>query len=92
MASRGSHTVCVCSYHQNVKLLSSAVPGNLDYKIYMNLSVCDSADQNYMFHLYENCPDITNISKYLKNIFEDNDFDDGDKINYRQWVATDHKP
>ena len=42
-----------------------------------------------MFHLCENCPDITNLSNYLKNIFEDNDFDDDDKINYNQWIATD---
>ena len=42
-----------------------------------------------VFHLCENCPDITNLSNYLKNIFEDNDFDDDDKINYKQWVATD---
>ena len=43
-----------------------------------------------MFHLCENCPDITNLSNYLKNIFEDNGFDDDDKTNYKQWVATDH--
>ena len=46
------------------------------------------ADRNCMFHLCGNCPDITNLSNYLKNIFEDNDFDDDDKINYKQWVAT----
>ena len=86
-ASKGSRTVCVCSYQQNVKLLCSAIPGNLDYKEYMNLCVCDLEDQNLMFHLCENCPDIT---IFLKNIFEENDFDDDDKINYKQWVATDH--
>ena len=42
-----------------------------------------------MFYLCENYPDLTNLSNYLKNIFEDNDFDDDDKINYKQWVATD---
>ena len=25
----------------------------------------------------------------LKQLFEDNDFDDDDKINYKQWIATD---
>ena len=42
-----------------------------------------------MFYYCENCPDITNLSTYLNNIFEDNDFDDNEKINYKQWVATD---
>ena len=68
-ASKGSHTVCVCSYHQNVKLLCSAIPGNLDYKEYMNLCVCDLADPHCMFHLCENCPDITNL-KLVSSIFK----------------------
>ena len=88
-ASKGSHTVCVCSYHQNVKLLCSTISGNLDYKEYMNLCVCDLADPNSMFHLCELCPDITILTNYLINIFEDNYSDDDDKINYKQWVATD---
>ena len=55
----------------------------------MNLCVCDLADWNCMFHLCENCPDKTNLSNYLKNTLEDNDFDDHGKINHKQWVATD---
>ena len=86
---KDSHNVCVSSYHQNVKLLYSAIPGNLDYKEYMNLCVCDLADRNCMFHFCKNCPDITNLSNYLKNIFEGIDFDDDDKINYKQWVVAD---
>ena len=42
-----------------------------------------------MFHFCKNCPDITNLSNYLKNIFEGIDFDDDDKINYKQWVVAD---
>ena len=34
-------------------------------------------------------PDMTNLSIYLENIFEDNASHDNDKINYKQWVATD---
>ena len=56
------------------------IPGNLDYKEYMNLCVSDLEDRNLMFHLCENCPDITTLSNCLKNILEDNDFDDDDKI------------
>ena len=74
----------VCSYHQNVKLLCSTIPGNLDYKEYMNLCVCDLADPSSMFHLCELCPDIKILTNYLKNIFEDNYSDDDDKINYKQ--------
>ena len=79
----------MCSYHQNVKLLCSTNPGILDYKEYMNLCECDLADPNRMFHLREICPDTTILTNYLKNTFEDNDSDDDDKINYKQWVASD---
>ena len=90
VASKGSHTVCVCSYHQSVKLLCSAIPGNLVYKEYMKICVCDLADWNCIFHLCENCHDITNLSCHLKNNdFDDDDDDDDDKINYKQWLATD---
>ena len=66
----------------------------------MNICVYDLADWNCIFHLCENCHDITNLIYHLKNIFENNDFDDDDnddddddddddKINYKQWLATD---
>ena len=42
-----------------------------------------------MFHLCENYLDITNLSNYLKNIFEDNGFGDEGKIYYKQWLGTD---
>ena len=42
-----------------------------------------------MFHFPEICSDITNLGNYLKDVFEDNDFDEDDKINYNQWITTD---
>ena len=41
-----------------------------------------------MFHLHEIFPNITNLSNYLKNVFEHSHFDEDDKINYKQWVTT----
>lgn len=54
VASGSSNTVCVCSYHQNVKLLCY-IPRNLDYIDFMKLCVCDLTEGNCMFHLCENC-------------------------------------
>ena len=87
-ASKGSHTVCVCS-HQNVKLLCSAISGNLDYKEHMNLCVYMWFGRSKLYVSFVWKLPRYSKSNYLKNIFEDNDFDDDDKINYRQWVATD---
>ena len=32
VTSSGMHSVCVCAYHQNVKLLSAAIPHKIDYR------------------------------------------------------------
>ena len=37
----GMHSVCVCQYHQNVKLLVSVIPGNFEYKDILSKAVCN---------------------------------------------------
>ena len=41
-----------------------------------------------MFHLCEKCPDIANFRNIFKISFDQNDFDDDDKINHKHWVAN----
>ena len=55
----------------------------------MNFCVNDLEDRNCMFHLCEQVQCIKNLSENLKNIFEGNDIDNDNKINYKQQVATD---
>lgn len=49
VTSRGSHSVCVCAIHQNVKLMVAALErfGTTDYK---ELIVCDITSTNCMIH------------------------------------------
>ena len=42
-----------------------------------------------MFHLCPGCPDRTELSEILMNIFENNDFEIDDMVSYKQWVSTD---
>ena len=74
--------------HENTKLLRFAVPGKLNYKKLTNLCECDLTDWNCMFHLCEKCPDIANFRNIFKISFDQNDFDDDDKINHKHWVAN----
>ena len=87
--SSGMHYVCVCSYHQNVKLLCSVIPVKCDYKDLMDLCVCSVNNRNCMFHLCEHCPQRDNLSNTLNQHFEANDYDGNDVISYKQWVSTD---
>ena len=89
--SSGSHSVCVCSYHQNAKLMCSALPNShlIYYKDLMKVCVCNIDSRNCMFHLCSNCPGKINLKTYLENVFEKNDFDFDDQITYKQWVSTD---
>ena len=55
----------------------------------MKLCVCVVEDHTFMFPLYTECPDRTELSATLKTIFESNDFDFDSTISYKQWVSTD---
>ena len=62
--SSGTHSVCVCSYHQNTKLMCAALPNGrfVSYKDLMEVCVCDTNNRNCMFHLCTNCPGKSNLS------------------------------
>lgn len=61
--SSGSHSVCVCSYHQNAKLMCAALPNDrlISYKDLMNICVCNVDSRNCMFHLLH-------LKTYLQNM------------------------
>ena len=61
----GMHSVCVCQYHQNVKLLISAIPGNFEYKDILSKVVCNIDLRKCMLHLCSDCPGKTNLNKFL---------------------------
>ena len=41
VGASGAHTVCVCTIHQNVKLMVNAIDSRASYKDYIDLIVCD---------------------------------------------------
>ena len=60
----GMHSVCVCQYHQNVKLLVSVISGNFEYKDILSKVVCNINLRKCMLHLCSNCPGKTNLNKF----------------------------
>ena len=84
----GLHTVCVCNYHQNVKLMLNTVNTSLDYKDLLKLCVSSTENPDCMLHHCELCPEQTVVHNFLKEQLILNYITD-DLIKYKQWVSTD---
>ena len=63
----GSHNVCVCIWHQNVKLMLSAVNPTLRYQVLLEMCVCDVTRKNYMLNKCEYCPGFENVVDFLRH-------------------------
>ena len=63
----GSHNVCVRKYHQNVKLILSAVNPTLRYQVWLEMCVCDMTIKDCMLNKCENCPGFENVIDFLRN-------------------------
>ena len=79
----GIHSVCLCQYHQNVKLLVSVIPGNFEYKDILSKVVCNIDLRKCMLHLCSYCPGKTNLNKFLTEHFINNEFDLAENISYK---------
>jgi hypothetical protein len=90
VGASGTHSVCVCTIHQNVKLLLAAIPKfDSDYKELLELVVCDPSSRSCNLHLCDLCPGKQAIQTVVENHFKDNDMEMDDEITYMQWVSTD---
>ena len=51
----GTHSVCVCTIHQNAVLPVDALNCDVTYKDLINKIECDSTNRECMMHRCENC-------------------------------------
>ena len=66
VSASGSHSLCVCTYHQNVELMLSAVNPALDCKYVLSFFVCDICNQTCMLHHCDDCPSETDVKRFLR--------------------------
>ncbi|KYM94585.1 hypothetical protein ALC62_14783 [Cyphomyrmex costatus] len=92
----GTHSMCVCTIHQNCKLMLDAIniaaltqnsdnPIN-DYKDCINLITCNDATSDCFLDSCNQCPAINNISNLLLEALTNASIDE---VEYSAWVATD---
>lgn len=93
----GTHTVCVCIYHQNVKLMIDG--GNIatltkdtdmhlgDYKDCLKYITCkEPSTACYFNNACKDCPSVDEIKDHLKDRFE---YENIESIQYQSWGGTD---
>ena len=92
----GTHAVCVCTIHQNTKLMM--VAGKLaeltagrelhlqHYYHCIALVICNPPQPACYLRICQFCPGISQLKDYLNEVMDDNYID---SIQYKQWVSVD---
>lgn len=83
----GTHTVCVCLYHQNVKLMIEGAKLNVDYKELLDMMVCDMTGYKCMMEECDQCPGQQAILEMFTEAQETDEIPE--RIFYKQWVTVD---
>ena len=81
----GTHTICVCTHHQNPKLKLESLKDKHDLtcSILMAEAVCSMDSKTCMMHQCAVCPG----KEYIKNKLKE--FITSDEVEFTQWVSTD---
>ncbi|CAH0547109.1 unnamed protein product [Brassicogethes aeneus] len=93
----GTHTVCVCTLHQNMKLMISGSKLNLfldnnnkplgrDYRDFLYKIICNPPAVDCFLNKCELCPGIGPLKGFLEEKFEEELID---SITYKKWVSVD---
>ena len=82
-----THSVCVCSVHQNVALLLDAREWDLTYKDLVRRIVYNPDSNKCTMHRCESCPGTTTLTEFLDQALNEHGYDE--KFNYGQWNTTD---
>ncbi len=94
----GTHSVCVCTIHQNVDLMLSSVKLEKDRHQLMDMMVCDRESKKCMIHRCEKCPPTSVVEKYMAEQLQpqlqfenENSFiqEDEEIINFKLWTTVD---
>ncbi|XP_065684929.1 uncharacterized protein LOC136097009 [Hydra vulgaris] len=94
---KGTHSVCVCTIHQNVKLMLSAIGLEPSYHEIIEKIVCSRKSKVCMIHRCNSCPGIQHAQNYFQQYLAQNDdpkeqYDSDENeqsVDFKQWTTTD---
>lgn len=89
----GTHSVCVCVYHQNTKLIFECIKNVLGmntrtYRDLLSKMLCDNPNADCKLRNCANCPGEKAVEDYLSGCLENNLIDN---VVYRQWTQQEGK-
>lgn len=95
MEKYGTPTTCVCTYHQNPKLIIDALQRHKlcdakDYKEVINMCLCEESIRTTECtnNNCEKCPGIEKLASQMESRFEENIIE---RLSYKQWVTVGRK-
>ncbi|XP_074096076.1 uncharacterized protein LOC141525460 [Cotesia typhae] len=90
----GTHTICVCTIHQNVKLMMLganiySLTRNTEkpikhYSDYLSMIICENPSFQCYLGGCKNCPGVDELSEILLKCFEDREIEN---ITYKYWIS-----
>ncbi|XP_074109255.1 uncharacterized protein LOC141534013 [Cotesia typhae] len=90
----GTHAICVCTIHQNVKLMMLganiySLTRNTEkpikhYSDYLSMIICENPSFQCYLGGCKNCPGVDELSKILLKCFEDREIEN---ITYKYWIS-----
>ncbi len=84
--SSGTHAVCVCKQHQNVKLMTAACKCKTPYNDLIKMTVCSTDSEDCMMGICDHCPGSETLRNHLEQIGDLKLFD---VMEFKQWESTD---
>jgi len=89
--SSGTHNVCVCTFHQNVKLMISGanlekIPSLGTYQACFNFILCEEKAPSCYLGNCESCPGVPKLAETLHHVLDARDVG---SVVYKQWVKVD---
>ena len=88
VGARGTHSVCVCTQHQNVKLMSACLGHKVTYHTLIQKLVCEETNKTCMLHRCNNCPGEAGLLAFLETLMAP-ELEAEESIPFKQWVHTD---
>lgn len=90
VGTAGTHSVCVCMIHQNVKLMLAGISVKKEeYKTLISKTVCNMEEKECMLHSCDACPGQAGATEYLWQILTEKDTHPDDEVEFQQWVHID---
>ena len=88
VGAAGTHNICVCTYHRNVKLMLVVMNLCHNYRQIMEMCVCDVDSNDCMMGHCDDCLNPSVLKSFLRRKLLKT-IDPDETVQFSQWVSSD---